>query len=182
MQWRGCAKQHSCSRAPPAPSKRAPLWVPNLAGRSSAVSVSSQDTGNALGRVRGVGGGWVGERKGAYVNTLIFRHSIVATSHITCTLLKAHTYTHTCTHTHAHTPPRAALFVDSSKLLVRIFRADLMSARPLGGPLGTGVVMLSSVLSSTGLFDAWVPLEGATQVCVSACVNVCVCTNVCVKW
>jgi hypothetical protein len=47
---------------------------------------------------------------------------------------------------------------------LKIFRADLISARPLDSiPLGTGVVMLSSVISKTGLFDAWIPLEGSTH-------------------
>jgi len=51
----------------------------------------------------------------------------------------------------------------SSKLLVKIFPADLASGRPAGPPLGTGVVSISTVVDSKGLFDAWVPLQGATQ-------------------
>ncbi len=51
----------------------------------------------------------------------------------------------------------------NSKLLVKIFPADLASGRPAGLPLGTGVVSISTVVDSKGLFDAWVPLQGATQ-------------------
>ena len=53
-----------------------------------------------------------------------------------------------------------------ARLLVKVFRADLLSGRPVGGggALGTGVVMLSTVIDSKGLVDAWIPLEGATQV------------------
>jgi len=62
----------------------------------------------------------------------------------------------------------------SSKLLVKVYCADLMSGRAVGGgaPMGTGVVMLSAVIDSKGLFDAWIPLEGATKVprpCLCPC-------------
>ena len=50
-----------------------------------------------------------------------------------------------------------------SKLLVKIFAAELASGRPVGPPLGTGTVSISSVVDSKGLFDAWIPLQGATH-------------------
>ena len=60
---------------------------------------------------------------------------------------------------------------------MKIFRADLNTARPIGVPLGTGEVKLSSVISSKGLYDAWIPLEGATRVCSSPRIATCPCIS-----
>jgi len=81
--------------------------------------------------------------------------------YIYCTIfVRTRTHTHT-SFIYAHI--NYIVHFRSSKLLVKLFRANLISARPIGNALGTGEVLLSSVLDSKGLYDAWVPLEGPTQ-------------------